>query len=160
MTTGTPTRSAAELDARNATWHGGMLDRYRLRSVDTDGAAWLMEHEAAAGTGPPLHIHQHEDELSYVIEGELVSYLDGQERSLTSGMAAWLPRGVPHTFQVVSSTARFLTFGSPGGFDQFFRDAGDPASDMIIPPAPEAPTPELLAAAERFGIQIVGPPPA
>lgn len=156
-----PERTAAPASdsaARTPTWHGGMLDRYPLRSADTEGAAWLMDHEAAAGTGPPMHVHTHEDEVCYVVDGELLSSIGGEERRLGPGMAVWLPRGVPHTFTVLSPRARYLTFGLPGGFDQFFRDAGEPAEDEVIPPAPSGPTPRLLDACERHGVRIVGPP--
>lgn len=154
------TPTAEELGDQTPTWHGGMLDRYPLRSQSSDNTIWLMEHEGAFGTAPPVHIHNREDEVFYVIEGEIVVYINDNLHPLEAGQAIFGPRGIPHTFKVVSPTARYLSIGTPGGMDQFFRDAGNPAAELVIPPMPEGPTAKLLEASARYGIDIVGPPPA
>lgn len=160
MTKATSQHTDAELQAQDPVWHGGMLDKFPLRSASTGGTLWMTEHTAAAGTAPPMHRHTREDETYYIIEGAVRTYTDGVEELLTAGMAAFVPRGAVHSFKVESETARMLTIGTPGGMDQFFRDAGDPATSLDIPPRPDGPTPKLIAACETFGIEVLGPPPA
>ena len=77
---------------------------------------------------------------------------------LVAGDTLALPRGVPHAHVVTSHQARVLTLATPGGFEQLFVDLGVPALPDTTPPPPD--NAALAQAAERLGIQIVGPPPA
>ena len=61
------------------------------------------------------HWHSHEDELVYVLEGELVLVTDAGERLLTAGLAAGFPGGKPdghHFINRSGKTARYLAIGS------------------------------------------------
>jgi hypothetical protein len=43
-----------------------------VRSADTDGRFGLVEHPIAPrALAGPMHVHEHEDEYSYVLEGEV-----------------------------------------------------------------------------------------
>jgi hypothetical protein len=70
------------------------------------------------------------------------------------------PKGIPHTFVVSSTQARFLLVTEPAGFEGFMRAAGEPAERLEIPPAPTAPPDmgAMNALAAEYGIEIVGPP--
>ena len=52
------------------------------------------------------HFHTHEDELVFVLEGEVVLRTDEGEQSLTAGMCAAFPGGVRNGHQLVNRTAR------------------------------------------------------
>jgi mannose-6-phosphate isomerase-like protein (cupin superfamily) len=61
---------------------------------------WRAE---AGGADPPLyiaplHIHHHDDELWYVLEGALRFRLGDDELEVEAGGAAMAPRGVAHTY--------------------------------------------------------------
>src|SRR5262245_45362965 len=58
-----------------AIWHMGVLMHFKAVGEDTGGAFWLAEASAAMGAGPPMHIHAHEDELWYVLDGEVSFYV-------------------------------------------------------------------------------------
>ncbi len=61
------------------------------------------------------HHHSHEDELVYVLEGELVLRTDAGEQLLTAGMCAGFPAGSGDAHQLVNrgdAPARFLEIGS------------------------------------------------
>lgn len=61
------------------------------------------------------HWHSHEDELIYVLEGELVLITDDGEENLTAGMCAGFPGGVENGHQVVNRSDReavFIEIGS------------------------------------------------
>jgi len=61
------------------------------------------------------HYHSHEEELVYVLEGEVVLRTDEGEQPLTAGMCAGFPAGTTNGHQLVnrsSRPARYLEIGS------------------------------------------------
>ena len=61
------------------------------------------------------HWHTREDEFVLLLEGELVLVTDGGEQTLTPGMCAGFPAGVPDGHHLVNRSdrpARFLVIGS------------------------------------------------
>ncbi len=52
------------------------------------------------------HYHTHEDEMVFVLEGEVVLRTDDGEQVLTAGMCAGFPAGVKNGHQVVNRTER------------------------------------------------------
>jgi uncharacterized cupin superfamily protein len=52
------------------------------------------------------HFHTHEDELVFVIEGEVVLRTDEGEQTLTAGMCAGFPAGVRNGHQLANRSAR------------------------------------------------------
>jgi mannose-6-phosphate isomerase-like protein (cupin superfamily) len=95
----------------------------------------------------PLHLHEREDELFHILEGEHVFQCGGDEFHVGPGEFLALPRGVPHAHRrVVPGTGRFLVIASPGGFDGFFRMLADAERAGTLGP-------ETYAAASRqYGI--------
>ena len=76
-----------------------------------------------------------------------------------AGSFVFAPRGIPHAFTVDVEPSRVLLFASPSGFEMFARELGVPATGPEPPPDLEMPGPDVLGpVAERFGIEIVGPP--
>jgi len=101
---------------------------------------------------PPLldtrpHIHEHEDELFQILEGEHVFECGGEEFNVGPGGFLALPRGVPHAHRrVVPGAGRFLVMTCPGGFDGFFRMLAD--ADRAGTLGPET----FALASKRYGI--------
>ncbi len=152
-----------EQDAGEALWFGGGLFMFKVTSEQSGGAFFLIEDTALRGKMTPLHSHPGHDETFYVIKGELLLHIDGAEQTARSGSIASIPRGVPHAFKVVSGSARFITFITPGAADAeaFFREGGEPAPSRTPPPAG---TPldieRIVAAGNRTGfMDMLGPPP-
>ena len=122
---------------------------YIVRSEQSNGALAALEAVNPAGEGPPLHIHTREDEVVYVLEGEIRWKL-GDQLSLTGpGSLVFIPRGVPHTWQNVGGgDCRMLITFTPAGMEGFFdRLASLTEFD------PEA----FRAAAAEHGMDVVGP---
>lgn len=152
-------------DQGRATWMLNSLVITKADSAET-GAYGLMEQLVTPAGNPPVHVHTDEDEAFYVLEGEIELVLDDEPVRAGAGTFALVPRGVAHTYRVLSGTARLLVLssasaGAPGGgFERFFDAVGEPAGAPRLP-EPTAPDPELVGAtAARFGIELVGPPPA
>ncbi|MGH9044496.1 MAG: cupin domain-containing protein [Acidimicrobiales bacterium] len=150
---------------QSALWFLGALLQVRAGGRHTGGRFAIIEHTARRGYNAPAHVHAADDETFLVIDGNLRVHFGGETYETEPGGFALLPHGVEHAFVVTSPDARFLTFHQPAGFDDFVMEVGTSAPSLVLPPAPDgSPAPEALqalsAAASRYGITIVGPPPA
>jgi hypothetical protein len=119
----------------------------------------MLEALAFQTTEPPLHIHHREDEAWYVLDGHLTFHVADQVVEAGPGSFVFGPKGVPHSFTVDVEASRVLVFASPSGFENFALDLGHPAVDDEVPGDLSLPDPDVLGAvAERYGIEVVGPP--
>ena len=123
----------------------------------------VMESLAPHGDSPPLHVHQTEDEIFHVLEGELRVRAGDTEVRIGAGETILAPKGVPHTYRVESHEgARWLVMTRRGDFERFVHALSRPAERPELPTPQGPPTPEqadaLAAAAREHGIELVGPP--
>jgi mannose-6-phosphate isomerase-like protein (cupin superfamily) len=136
-------------------WLRGALITVHADSSDTNGRFALLEVSGCPG-GEPLHVHENEDEMFYVLEGRLHAVRGGEEITLDPGDSAFLPRRVPHTFKVVSSFARAIVYVTPGGFEGYFRELGEPAGKLALPNyVPLVGIPEMLRVGSRYGLTFL-----
>ncbi|CAH0998875.1 Quercetin 2,3-dioxygenase [Neolewinella maritima] len=123
--------------------------RIKLTAEDTNGLFTLIEEDNAAGVQIPPHIHEHEDEVFYVLAGELELTVGDQTTVLQAGDLAFGPRGVPHSWRTIgSSTTRVLLSVFPAGLEAMFAELGE------LPPGP----PDMATVTEvcgRYGIRFV-----
>ena len=63
----------------------------------TGGAYRVMVGRAAAGEGPPMHIHPHTDEGFYIGEGEMTFVFGDRQVVAGPGSFVFVARGVEHT---------------------------------------------------------------
>jgi quercetin dioxygenase-like cupin family protein len=114
-TTTTPREPLVRLGGSSVTEH--------LAGADTGGTSALLEFRVEPGYPlPPPHVHTHEDEISYVLEGELEVTVGSSTRTVRASEAIFKPRGVPHSFALAGDEpARFLEIIAPAGFDGYFR---------------------------------------
>jgi quercetin dioxygenase-like cupin family protein len=143
-------------DAEQRWFAGGGVHSWLATAEDTDGAFLLFSDVMDRGKRTPLHTHPAEETL-YVVDGQILVHLDGEEHTVTTGGLVVAPRTVPHAFLVLSDTATVLTLQTPATCQAFYLGASDPL------------TPEtqrvvdfdrvMASAASHGGIDIVGPPP-
>src|SRR5688500_17725780 len=88
--------AAGEGDKRS--FLGGGLHTWKLLAVQTGGAFFLIEDVMTQGKVTPLHKHPEADELTCVLEGEIIVNVDGQEHRIGTGGMSFVPRGMPHAF--------------------------------------------------------------
>jgi quercetin dioxygenase-like cupin family protein len=143
-----------------ALWYGGTLVLLRATHEQTGGQFAMLEIIGGRGNGTPLHVHEREDELIRVLDGE-IEVVTGDARGAGGpGFVALSPRGVAHAFRVTSDEARLLFVFTPGNDSEgFFRDAGDPAAARTLPPPSEPDIERAMRAGEAHFLKIVGPPP-
>ena len=130
---------------------GGLGAVFKLFGEDTGGSFALVEHPMAPRSlGAPVHTHRHEDEYSYVLEGEIGAEVGGRALRAGPGALVVKPRGVPHAFwNPTDAPARLLEIISPGGFERYFEE-------MAAAFAPGAP-PDMMRVAEiqaRYGVEM------
>jgi quercetin dioxygenase-like cupin family protein len=145
-----------------ALWFNNDLLTIKATGAQTDGAFLVVEELARRGKVTPLHDHPDEEETFYVLEGELLFHLDGNDRSVGAGGFVSVPRGIPHAFLVTSEVARSLILITPGSgaMESFLRSAGEPAAERVLPAESPLDIERIGAAAERSGaVKILGPPP-
>jgi quercetin dioxygenase-like cupin family protein len=142
----------------DAIWFNGALQNVKLPGDWSDDALSIVEVLSREGRATGLHTDP-SNETFYVLEGELLFHVAGDEHRAGAGETVTIRRGVPHAFLVLSETVRFLVMNTPGTQERFFRAGGEPAHSRDLADAP-APDPErTMAAAREFGIEFLGPPP-
>jgi quercetin dioxygenase-like cupin family protein len=131
----------------NSFWYINQLMSALAEGEDTGGRLTVYEILFPPDSGPPLHVHEREDEAFYVIEGSLSVRMGDEEFYAPAGSFTFQPRGIPHTFRSSSDGARALLLVIPSGLEGFFRALSRPAEAMTLPP-PRPPSPELMAQME------------
>ena len=142
----------------DAIWFNGALQNVKLPGGWSDDALSLVEVTSTEGRATGLHTDP-SHETFYVLEGELLFHVDGEEHRALADETVAIRRGVPHAFLVVSPTARFLVMNTPGTQERFFRAGGEPALSRDFASAPPPDRERTMAAAAQYGVTFLGPPP-
>ncbi len=154
---GTATTAPLSITSRDnlpMKWFFGCKTWLHASIGSTGGTIGAIEQIGAPGLGSPYHTHHNEDEIFYVIEGS-VRFVSGNN-SWVAGPGSWafLPRDVPHGFEVVGDTdARFLLMVTPAGFEAFVTELWE---DAPGPPDME----RVMECTGRYALEIHGPLPS
>jgi mannose-6-phosphate isomerase-like protein (cupin superfamily) len=109
---------------------GGMGVVFKVSGAETGGAFAVVEHPIEPGRLVLPHVHLHEDEYSYVLEGTIGARVGDHEVVVGPGCYLLKPRGLMHTFwNAGPGPARILEVIAPAGFEAYFAElaqAGDP----------------------------------
>jgi quercetin dioxygenase-like cupin family protein len=137
---------------------------------DVHDRHWLFKHGSLTGgsfdfmvgdieylTGPPLHVHDEQDDTFFVLEGVLAVQVGDEVIDLGPGDFASVPPGVPHTFDNIRKDqppVKVCNLMTPGGIDAQFRDmarlgeaAGDADNDGAA----------MARLRKKHGVTAVGP---
>lgn len=147
---------------------GGDLIISKLLSAQTGGFEWI-ETEVYPGGGPPLHVHDREDEAFYLLEGEISFWIceagdrtgkSGKRSVARKGAVVFAPRGTAHTFKnCANAAARMLVMVNPGAnFEAFFAKISE-ADAGGNPPSAQVLIERTMKHASEFGITVLGPNP-
>jgi quercetin dioxygenase-like cupin family protein len=144
----------------NSFWYMGQLMSALAEGEDTGGRLTVYEILFPPDSGPPLHVHEREDETFYVIEGSLSVRMGDEEFEAPTGSFVFQPRGFTHAFRSSSEGARALLLVVPSGLESFFHALGRPAEAMALPPeGGRPPSSEQIAQMEatlaEYGVPFV-----
>ena len=138
-------------------WAG--CSRPSSRATETGGLIGASLVTQPAGIAPPLHVHTREAEAWYLLDGTL-TYQAGEERvELEPGGFIFLPQGLPHAFRTTSAV-RYLALTLPGGVMDCTTRWARPRPQRRLPDGgiTGEEIARWMAAAPRYGLQVVGPP--
>lgn len=101
--------------------------------------------------GPPLHIHPHQDEWFYVVEGIYLFQVGDDKYEMKPGDTIFLPRKVPHAFVQLTEKGKVIVSYLPAGKMEAFFAVTD---KWTAPPSKE----EIVKVFADHDMQVVGPP--
>lgn len=121
----------------------------KITGKDTNNAFTLIEENNHPGVGIPMHIHENEDEVFQVLEGQVEVTVGGKTHLLNPGDIAFGPRGVPHAWKIVGDKeARVMLSVFPAGLEDMFEELSQ---------LPEGPPdfPKVTEICGRYNIKFV-----
>lgn len=128
----------------------------------SEGRFALFDQRLPPLDAPPRHVHRHDDEAWYFLEGDATFLIGDDMLEVHTGDFVFAPKGVEHTFMVGAHGARVLLFTAPASFADFVREMSEPATSASLPGVQTLSAEDqrsLAVIAERHGIDITGPPP-
>lgn len=133
---------------------GGNMISVKVSGADTGNQYAVLELPTSPDAGPPLHVHEVEDEWFYVLEGEHEFQVGRDRIRVAPGASIFAPRLIPHTWRNVSARpGKMLCIAQPAGrLEAFFEElsgifASNPANIG-----------GMKAVFEKYDMQVVGPP--
>jgi quercetin dioxygenase-like cupin family protein len=127
--------------------------RFMIGGEETQGNFALVEYLIGArALAAPMHTHEHEEEYTHVLEGEIGVQIGEEVLVAQPGELVFKPRGVPHAFWNASDEpARALEIISPAGFERYFAELAP-----LFPPANQGPLDEAAvdAVREKYGLEM------
>src|SRR5688500_17397404 len=130
----------------------GLGTTYKVLSEVLGGSLGVVEHTLEPGwLGAPPHKHSHEDETSYVLEGELTVEQEGEIATAGPGSYILKPRGIFPTFwNGGTAPVRFIEMISPGGFEHYCEELAP-----FFPPNTQQPDFQSAAAlASKYDLEF------
>ena len=104
---------------------GGSVLSLEVTGQQSHGVVTVLQGVVLAG-GPPLHVHEAEDEVVLCTEGELAHQVGEERGASVPGGLVWFPRRTPHAVaNLTDRPARCVTVVTPSGIEDFFRAQRD-----------------------------------
>ena len=126
---------------------GGESTTFLTTGDETDGRVSVYDSVLPAGNGAPMHFHETDDEIFYVITGLVEFEVSGQIMVARPGDLALAGPGVPRRFRALEDS-RLLVINVPGGPSEgFLRDV----TSLDGPPT-EADKERFVS---KYGIHVV-----
>ncbi|TYL36729.1 cupin domain-containing protein [Natronococcus pandeyae] len=118
---------------------GKLGARLDISRTENEANVAIVEHTLPPHTlAAPLHRHSREDEVSYVLEGEMTVLADDELTTVPAEESVVKGRGIWHTFwNAGDEPLRFLEIIAPGEFSEFFDEISriyplDPADEEAL----------------------------
>lgn len=122
----------------------------KISTEDTDGQIAMFEYIGYEKIGPSLHVHFHQDEVFYVVEGSYRFVVGNETMMMNPGDTIFLPRNIPHTWIQLTDKGKLVYFVQPAGkAEEFFRTM----NNLKVAPSRE----EIDKIHDACGMKVVGP---
>jgi quercetin dioxygenase-like cupin family protein len=101
----------------------------KATGLDTLGQLGVMESTYPPGLSVHAHVHAGEDEMFYVLSGELAGFCEEDRWTASAGSFVFVPRDRPHGFSVTSAEpAIAVVVTGPSQLDRQIAANGTPVS--------------------------------
>lgn len=118
---------------------------------DTDNAMSVFLFDGYGNAGTPLHVHFHQDEFFYVIDGKYHFVCGELKSELNAGDTIFLPRNIPHQWLQTSENGKLLYAVNPAGtLEDMFKEL----NELKTQPTEN----ELAKILAKHGQKLLGPP--
>ena len=113
----------------------GQMVRTVANVHETAGGFGAMVCDAPLDRFPiPMHWHEREHDTWFCTRGKLQVWCGDQSRVLAPGDFAYVVPGDTHSYRSVAPRTQFFGVVAPGGWEQFFVDAGEVWGMTGLPP--------------------------
>jgi uncharacterized cupin superfamily protein len=102
-----------------------------------DAPVVVAEAVLPHGASPPMHVHDDLDDSFYILDGTMVVRCGESVTLESAGGWVQFPKRVPHTFRVMSETARVLMVNADRSFIDVVAAGADPPVTNVGPPMEE-----------------------
>jgi len=142
-------------DAEEFVFPDAITLKILLTGLQTNSTLAIFEDIVKPGVGPGRHIHHHQDETFFFLEGEFIAEVGGKIYDFKPGDVAFIPKGTVHAFKNVGDTPGKLryVFSPAQTIEYMFRElyeAYERSGDLSM----EA----MSKIALKHGQEFVGPP--
>ena len=129
---------------------------FKVATADSGGDLFIMEHSNHKKGGVPRHLHHHEDEWFYVLEGDYIAQIGDKRVQLKSGDSILGPREVPHAWAFVGETPGrlLIAFAPANRMEEYFRVIEKVRGGRYS----TWDNPEDKERMRVFGMELLGPP--
>jgi mannose-6-phosphate isomerase-like protein (cupin superfamily) len=126
---------------------------FKLGTADTAGAFSLgLATVSATDSVVPPHVHEGEDELFIIVEGEYRFFVGGTWSDAGPGSVVYLPAGAMHTFHVVGERdGKHWVLNTSPRFRDYYTRAGALFASGFPDPA------RLGALGAEYGMYVIRP---
>jgi quercetin dioxygenase-like cupin family protein len=113
-------------EGRVYTWHG-VREEVKAAGPELNGMAGVVETTTRKGEEPHMHVHEEEDELFYILEGEITFHANGDSIDAGPRAFVFVPKQTPHTYTIRSDgDVRFLVITVPSSFVDHMEATAEP----------------------------------
>lgn len=98
---------------------------WKLTTTQTGGSIAICEFNNKDTTDwnwVPSHIHTREDEIWYVLEGELTFKINDELRTAGPGSIVFGARNIMHSYRISKAPVKYLLMLTPAGIDMLFLE--------------------------------------
>jgi quercetin dioxygenase-like cupin family protein len=125
--------------------------RIKLASAASPHGMAIVVVDVPPGSGTPCVTHAKEEEVYFLLEGELFMHTPTERHTLQPGDMVHLPPGTPHGYRnPADSSARFLAWTVGGPMDEFFTTMAERVREL---PRDQG---AMQAVLQAFGVARVG----
>jgi quercetin dioxygenase-like cupin family protein len=127
----------------------GDKQNIKLTGSDTNEQFTLIEQFNDPGIGIPPHVHENEDEVFQVLEGEVEMSIGNEATMMKAGDIIFCPKGIPHSWKVVGDQkAKAMLSIFPAGLEHMF-------TELSLLPAGPPDFEKVAAICGNFGVRFV-----